>query len=252
MKANASSAINALKGNALLKADLRRMFTTSRLWIFLLTCLVVPILILTMTTGFGGESGMTINSAWDLIGSSGGMAMDMTAMMNINLVFFAAGIFLCIFVADDFRSGYAKNLFTVHANKGKYVTAKTVTGMLAGVLMLASFFIGTMLGGGFAGLSFALVNATAVNVILCMLAKMLLMGVMIPIFLATACFGKGKSWLSILLSLFIGMLLFMIIPMMSPLNTGIMQVVLCAAGGVMFTVGLSIVSRMILFKEDLV
>ena len=256
MKANASSAVNALKGNALLKADLRRMFTTSRLWIFLLTCLVVPILILTMTTAFGSEgesaSMPPITSAWSLIGSTGGMTMDMTAMMNINLVFFAAGIFLCLFVADDFRSGYAKNLFTVHAAKGKYVTAKTVTGILAGALMLCAFFIGTMLGGAFAGLSFSLVNATAVNVILCLLAKMLLMGVMIPIFLATACFSKGKSWMSILLSLFIGMLLFMIIPMMSPLNTGIMQVVLCAAGSVMFTVGLSIVSKMILSKEDLV
>ena len=70
-------AISSLKGNTLLKADLRRLFTTSRLWIFLLVCLVTPILILTMTTGFGGD--MSFNSTWDLIASSGGMGMDMTA-----------------------------------------------------------------------------------------------------------------------------------------------------------------------------
>lgn len=243
-------AISSLKGNTLLKADLRRLFTTSRLWIFLLVCLVTPILILTMTTGFGGD--MSFNSTWDLIASSGGMGMDMTAMMNINLIYFAAGIFMCLFVADDFRGGYAKNLFTVQAKKGKYVAAKTVAGILAGALMLIAFFVGTVLGGSFAGLSFSLGEATILNLALCMIAKVLLMGVMVPIFLAVSAFGKGRSWLSILLSLFIGMLLFMIIPLMTPLTTGPMNVILCAAGAVMFTAALGVASRAILSRSDLV
>lgn len=241
----------ALKGNTLISADLRRMFKSSRLWIFLGICLVVPILILTMTSGFGGNEGAMFHSAWDMIGSSGA-GMEMTAMMNINLLYFLAGVFICLFVADDFRGGYAKNLFTIHAKKGKYVAAKTFSGILAGALMLITFFIGTVLGGSFAGLSFSLGTGGVIGLAMCMIAKVLLMGVMVPIFLAAASFGRGRSWLSILISLFVGMLLFMIIPMMSPINAGPMNVLLCAAGAVMFIFAAGALSNVILKKSDLV
>ena len=91
--------------------------------------LVMPILILVMTSMVAGstvtdpQTGAVttmeaFTSTWQIIGASGGMmAMDMTAMCNINLIFFMAGVYVCLFIAEDFRSGYAKNLFAVRSKK---------------------------------------------------------------------------------------------------------------------------------------
>ena len=53
-------------------------------------------------------------------------------MMNINLVYFMTAVFVCLFIAEDFRSGYAKNLFTVRERKGDYAASKILIGILAG------------------------------------------------------------------------------------------------------------------------
>ena len=55
-----------------------------------------------------------------------------------------------------------------------------------------------------------------------------------------------------IVSLGAGMLLFMMIPMMTPLDAGIMNVVLCLAGGAVFSAGLGAVSNLILRKTSLV
>lgn len=242
------------KQHKILKTDLRRMFTTSRFWIFLFVSFMLPILVLVMTGGFGGESGMTFTSAWQMISSSSetGMAMDMTMMMNSNLLYFLTGVFLCLFVADDFRSGYAKNLFTVRAGKKEYVVSKTCIGMLAGALMLLVFLIGTIIGGNIAGLPLTLSAAGFLGLVMCMISKILLMGMLVPVFLAMAVIGKQRAWLSILLALFIGMMLFMPIPMMTPLDAGPMNVLLCAAGAAMFCLVMGILSNQILKRRDLI
>ena len=35
-----------------------------------------------------------------------GISVNMTAMMNINLMYFIMTVFVCLFVAEDFRSGF--------------------------------------------------------------------------------------------------------------------------------------------------
>jgi len=87
---------------------------------------------------------------------------------------------------------------------------------------------------------------------MCMLAKIFLMGVFVAIAVAVSCLAKSRSWLSIMLFAFAGMLLFMMIPMMTPLDAGIMHVGLCLAGSAMFGVGLGAVSNLLLKKRDLV
>lgn len=49
----------------------------------------------------------------------------------------------------------------------------------------------------------------------------------------------------------VGMLLFMMIPAMTPLNATMMNAGLCMIGGVLFSVGLGAVSTLILSKRDL-
>ena len=250
--------------NSMLRVDFRRMFTSSMLHILCGAALVMPILILVMTSMVAGstvtdpQTGTVttmeaFTSTWQIIGSSGGMmAMDMTAMCNINLIFFMAGVYVCLFIAEDFRSGYAKNLFAVRSKKRDYVVSKTLAGFTAGALMLVCFFIGAVLGGAFAGLPFTLGAGGAFGLVMCMLAKIALMGVFVAIAVAVSCLAKSRSWLSIMLFAFAGMLLFMMIPMMTPLDAGIMHVGLCLAGSAMFGVGLGAVSNLLLKKRDLV
>ena len=240
---------------SMLGVDSRRMFGTSLFYIMLGIAFVMPILVLVMTSGFGGAEGLMFTNTWQIIGSessAGMMAMDATAMMNINLMYFMAGIFICLFISQDFSSGYAKNLFTVRARKGDYVASKTLMGFLAGALFLIAFFIGAVLGGSFAGLSFDLGSAGVSGLVMCMLAKIFLMAVFAAIFVLMSVFGKQRAWLSVCLSLFGGMLMFMMIPMMTPLDSGVMNVGMCLAGGAIFAVAIGAVSNMVLKKTNLV
>ena len=243
--------------NTMMKADGRRMFTSSMFYIMAGIALVMPILILCMTTMVGAdpaaEAGM-FQSVWQIIGSESGdmgMTMDMTTMCNINLMFFMAGIFLCLFVAEDFQSGYAKNLFTVRARKGDYIASKTFYGFLAGTIFLACFFVGALLGGAFSGLSFATSAAGIAGIVMCMLSKIFLMAVFIAIFLLMAVIGRQRSWLSILLALFGGMLMFMMIPAMTPIDAGIVHVGLTLAGGAIFAPCIGLISKLVLSRQDL-
>ena len=254
---------------SMLCVDFRRMFTTPLFYIVVGSCFVIPILILVMTTMMDGtvttnpQTGVEttiegFKNVWQIIGSVSGdsesaaMAMDMTSMCNVNLLYFFAAVFVCIFVSDDFRSGYAKNLFTVRAKKTDYVISKTLVGFVCGACMLVAFFVGAMLGGGVSQLPFDLGEVSAIEIVFCMLSKVCLMAVFVPIFLAVSVAAKQKLWLSILGSLGASMLLFTMIPMLTPLNAGVINVVLCLAGGAMFSVGLGAVSNLILNKTSLV
>ena len=78
------------------------------------------------------------------------------------------------------------------------------------------------------------------------------MAVFIAIFLLMAVIGRQRSWLSILLALFGGMLMFMMIPAMTPIDAGLVHVGLTLAGGVIFAAGIGTVSRIVLSRQDLV
>ena len=250
----------------MMAVDFRRLFTMRLLYIMLGICLVVPILVLVMTTMMDGSVSVdpktgvettihAFSSVWQSIGSTSGssvMNMDITSMCNINLVYFAVAVLVCLFVSDDFRSGYAKNLFTVRAGRMEYVLSKTLVGVISGVLMLIAYLIGSMLGGKIAGLSFAMEGFTASGVVMCMLAKSLLVAVFVPLYLLMSVIAREKAWLSIMLSCFMGMFLFMMVPMITPLDAGVMNVILCLAGGVLFSLGADMVSRQVLRKSDLV
>ncbi|MGM9647885.1 MAG: ABC transporter permease [Eubacteriales bacterium] len=260
----------------MLKVDFRRMFRSKLFGIMIGACLIAPILILVMTTMMDGmettdpQTGEVsviegFDHTWQIIGSvsdgatdaggansAAGMAMDMTSMCNINLLYFGVAVFVCLFVAEDFRSGFAKNLFTVRAKKTDYVASKTIAGVTCGAIMLLCFFVGALVGGAIAGLSFEMTGFGTVELVLCMLSKLMLVAVFVPIYVAVSVAAKRRAWLSILGSLGIGMLLFMMIPMLTPLSATAMNVVLCLAGGILFSIGLGAVSNVILKKTSLV
>ena len=253
----------------MLKVDLRRMFR-SRLFYILIACaLVIPVLMTVMMTMMDGSVSVdpqtgaeTVihgpENAWQSIGTlptADGTAMggmDVMAMCNINMMFMLVAVFVCLFISDDFRSGYAKNLFTVRAQKGEYVISKTLAGFLCGGLMLLAYFAGALLGGAISGLSFDLCGLTAGNIVMCILAKIFLMLVFVAIFVLISVAAKQKAWLSICGSLGGGMLLFMMVPMITPLGSTVMNVLLCLAGGVIFAAGLGAAGKAVLQKTSLV
>lgn len=253
---------------SMLALDFRRLFTTPLYYIMTGISLVIPILILVMTTMMDGTVSVNpqtgaetvmegFKNVWQIIGSvSSGeqtaMSMDITSMCNINMMFFLIAAFVCVFVSDDFRSGYAKNLFTVRSNKLDYVVSKILVCFVAGASMLIAFFIGSMFGGIFAGLPFALEGVTAGNIVMSMLSKIFVVTIFVSIYLLASVIAKQKLWLSLILSFGIGMLFFTMIPMITPLNASFINVILCLVGGALFGAGISVGSYYILKKTSLI
>ena len=251
---------------SMLKVDFRRMFKSKLFYILIACALVMPILMTVMMAIMDGSVSVdpqtgaeTVmqgpENAWQNIGTLPGEPLggdEIFMMCNINMMFMAVAVFVCLFISDDFRSGYAKNLFTVRAKRGEYVVSKTISGFICGAFMLIAYLIGSILGGAISGLSFDLHGLSIGNIVMCMLAKIFLMLVFVSIFTLISVAAKQKAWLSICGSLGGGMLLFMMVGMITPLGSTILNVVLCAAGGVLFAFGLGAISKAVIKKTSLV
>ena len=253
---------------SMLKVDFRRMLRSKLFYILIACALTVPILITVMMTMMDGsvsidpQTGVETvmqgpENAWQSIGTlpTGGEAMggmDVMAMCNINMMFMGVSVFVCLFISEDFRSGFAKNLFTVRAKKSDYVISKILAGFVCGNLMLVAYFIGAMLGGAVSGLSFELVGVTYGNIIMCILAKILLMFVFVSIDVLVSAAAKQRAWLALCGSLGAGMLLFMMVSAITPLESTVINVLLCLAGGALFAFGLGGITNIVLKKTSLV
>lgn len=253
-----------LKG--MLKVDFRKTFTSPLIYIIVGACLVMPILIFVMTTMMDGS--VTVNpqtgvetviegfdSTWQAIASasetSGTMDMSLTGMCNINMLYFFIAVLVGLTVSQDFTSGYSKNLFAVRAKKSDYVISKTVVCFVGSSLMLTAYFLGAMLGGAISGLSFDTDSVTAANIALCMLSKLFLTLVFVGTDVLISVAAKKKAWLSIVGSLCVSMLFFTAIPLLTPLDAGISNAVICLVGGLLFAALLGFVSDKILNKTSL-
>lgn len=267
----------AKRAKSMLRVDFKRAFVSPLVYIMLGICFAVPVLILVMTTALPSTSvdpetgeeiiAETFTNVWQIIGTlpqlvkarpnagaaaGANMQMDVTAMCNINLLYFAVVVFTGIFVADDFRSGYAKNLFAVRAKKSDYVFSKTLTCFAVAALMFVVFFIGAVIGGLIAGLSFDTAGFGVSGLVFAMLAKIAVTLVFVSITLIISVAAKQKLWLSILGACGAGMLLFTMIPMITPLTSTVINVILCVAGGGLFSIGLGAGSCLVLNKTRLV
>lgn len=118
----------------LLKMDMYRLFHRKLLYV-----MVVALSAITLSMLFLSDpSGVTIDS---VLGVLDGVSMEnfMAAGSGLGLVYTLMCIMLSFFVCDDFSSGFAKNIFTVHANKFDYIVSKIISMMAASaVLMLFS------------------------------------------------------------------------------------------------------------------
>ena len=269
----------------MLKVDLRRMLRSRLFYIMIACALLVPIVMTVMLTMMDGSEStnpqtgeVTViegpESVWESIGSLPADGKDGKKENEDSAPRFGCGVrygrygrhgdvqhkygiygslrIRLPLISDDFRSGYAKNLFTVRAKKGDYVISKTLVGFICGALMLIAYFVGAMLAGAITGLSFALGSLSAANIVMCMLSKVFLMLVFVSIFTLISVAAKQRAWLSICASLSGGMLLFMTVGLITPLSSTVVNLALCLAGGLIFAIALGAVSKAVLNKTSLV
>ena len=252
---------------SMMGVDFRRMLTSPLFYLMIGISIVMPILILVMTSMMDGTVSVNpqtgeetimqgFKNVWQMIGAvsgdgSNGMSMDLTSMCNINMMFFIIAVFVCVFVSDDFRSGYVKNLFTVRSKKDDYIVSKSIVCFVAGASMILAFFIGSLLGGVFSGVSFSLQGVTVYNIIMTVFSKVFLVGIFIAIYLLASVIAKEKLWLSLILSFGIGMLFFTMVPLITPLNSTIVNALLCLVGSVLFGAGIGVGSYFVLKKTNI-
>ncbi len=255
---------------SMLRVDFRHMFKTPLFYIFLGIIVVLPAVILIMTTMMDGQVNVDPNTGketvtegfdyvWQIIGtpstaggsgSAGGM--DLVSMCNINLLYFGIAVLVCLFVSSDFRSGYSKNLFAVRAKKSDYIISKIITCFTASAILVVGFFLGSVVGGAIAGLPFTMNGFNVYNIIMCMLAKLFLMAVFVSIYVAVSVVVKQRAWLGMIASFAVSMLLFTMIPMITPLDATIVHAGLCLGGGALAALGLGSLGGLLLKKIDII
>lgn len=118
----------------LLRMDIYRLLHRKMLYVLLVAMSAIMLSMLFLSD----PSTMTIGS---VMGVMQGVSMEnfMSAASGLGLVYTLICILLSFFVCDDFSTGFAKNVFTVHANKRDYIASKILSTMLAsGIMMLVS------------------------------------------------------------------------------------------------------------------
>lgn len=119
---------------SLFKMDIYRLFHRKMLYVLIVALSAITLSMLILSE----PSSMTFAG---ILGVLDGVSMEnfMSAASGLGLVYTLMSILLSFFVCDDFSSGFAKNIFTVHANKRDYIASKILSMMAAsGVLMLVS------------------------------------------------------------------------------------------------------------------
>lgn len=252
---------------SMLKVDFRRLFTIPLYYILLGISFLIPILIFVMTSMMEGQVQVdpttgneitieTFSNVWQSLGAiqsdESGMTMDLISMCNVNLMFFVIAVLVCLFISDDFKSGYSKHLFTIRANKLDYVISKSFVLFISGVTLLLAYFIGALVGGKIAGLSFALEGIHFYNILMCLFSKIFFVLIFVSIFVMMSVLGKNRTWLSLLGSLAMSMLLYTMVPMITPLDSTIANVLITLIGGLLFSIVFGIFANLILKKTNLV
>lgn len=148
-----------LKG--MLGVDFYRLFHTPMYYIFLAIAALIPALILGtggMTNPQTGEVGaMLYTNVWNAVAADTPLYVvsQIGEYANMNMVFIFGGIMVSIFIGNDYRSGYVKQLFTTHALKQDYMMSKTLVSAFSMACMCVTYLIGSVAAGALVGLDFS-------------------------------------------------------------------------------------------------
>lgn len=160
----------------MLGVDFYRLFHTPLFYIFLAIAAIIPAMLIAMT-GMAGPDGTPseplFTNVWQAIAADtpiyGFEGIEKYA--NMNMVFIFGGIMVSIFIGHDYKSGYVKQLFTTHAKKIDYMISKSLTCAFAMACMCIAYLFGAIIAGALTQTSFA-VNVG--NLICAILGKMVM------------------------------------------------------------------------------
>lgn len=92
-----------------------------------------------------------------VMGNGEGGSMDMMgSMMGIGMAFIIIGILFALHTCGDFSSGFAKNIFTRHANPIRYFGGKLLSLTVTGTIMITVYMLVSALFLAICGSSVAL------------------------------------------------------------------------------------------------
>ena len=150
------SFIKRLKG--MLGVDFYRLFHTPLLYIFLAIAALIPALVSMGAMGDDGQTAGMFSNAWQIIAANNPLYIisDMGEYANMNMVFIFGGIMVSIFIGHDYKSGYVKQIFTVHSKKQDYMISKSLLGAFSMTCMCGTYLVGGVVSGMFTGLPFTI------------------------------------------------------------------------------------------------
>ena len=139
----------------MLGVDFYRLFHTPLFYIFLIIAAIIPAMVsaMTMMPDQDGNKIALYSNVWQIIAASKSLYVIETIAdyANMNMVFIFGGIMVSIFIGNDYRSGYVKQLFTTHAKKQDYMISKSLVCAFAMACMCVTYLIGGVVGGLIAG-----------------------------------------------------------------------------------------------------
>lgn len=161
---------------SMLSVDFYRLFHTPLFYIFLAIAAIIPAMVSAMTMMPDQNGNMMeplYSNVWQIMAANEPLYVIKTIAdyANMNMVFIFGGIMVSIFIGHDYKSGYVKQLFTTHAKKQDYMISKTLTCAFAIVCMCATYLIGGIVGGAFAGYDW---NVNAGSLVIAILGKMIM------------------------------------------------------------------------------
>ena len=160
----------------MLGVDFYRLFHTPLFYIFLAIAAIIPAMVSAMTmmpSPDGTASEPLYSNVWQIIAASKSLYVIETIAdyANMNMVFIFGGIMVSIFIGHDYKSGYVKQLLTIHPKKQDYMMSKSLVCAFTMMCMCITYFIGGTVGGLLVGYE------TEVNVsslIVAILGKMIM------------------------------------------------------------------------------
>lgn len=170
LKFESPSFFQRLKG--MLGVDFYRLFHTPMFYIFLAIAAIIPAMILG-TSGAGEGASPLYTNTWQIIAAQKPLYVvsDIGEYANMNMVFIFGGIMVSIFIGHDYKSGYVKQLFTIHAQKQDYMMSKSVVGAFSMACMCVTYLIGAVAAGLLTGASF---EANVGSLVIAVLSKMVM------------------------------------------------------------------------------
>jgi len=153
----------------MLGVDFYRLFHTPLFYIFLVIAAIIPAMIL----GTSNTDASLYTNTWQMICAQTPLYVvgSMGDYANMNMVFMFGGIMVSIFIGNDYRSGYVKQLFTTHAKKQDYMISKTIVGAFSMACMCITYLLGTVGAGLLVGTS---MQVNVGSLVLAVLSKMVM------------------------------------------------------------------------------